>query len=145
MAAGATHVLVTGVYNLGRSPWGLRTGQAPFVESLTSSFNNALLISIVELGATTLYVDSALFFNLVTANPPTYALTDVTSVACTSVDPGPGIGTGAGQVNSNLCTPSTVVTGSDPNRFLWADRVYPTPRGQRIFGDFAFNRIHERW
>ena len=35
--AGATHVLVTGVYNLGRSPWAGSIGQGPFVESLTSS------------------------------------------------------------------------------------------------------------
>ena len=145
VSAGATHVLVTGVYNLGRSPWGLRTGQAPFVESLTSSFNNALLISIVELGATTLYVDSALFFNLVTANPPTYALADVTSVACTSVDPGPGIGIGVGQVSSALCTGSTLDPAVSSSTALFADPVYFTPVGNVRFGDYAADRMMARF
>ena len=36
-----------------------------------------------------------------------FELSDVNTIACNSVDPGPGIGTGAGQVNSNLCTPAT--------------------------------------
>src|SRR4051794_17931119 len=39
VSAGATHILVVGAYNMGRSPWGISTGQAPFVESLTGSFN----------------------------------------------------------------------------------------------------------
>jgi len=156
--AGAEHVAVVGPYNLGRSAWALETGQAGLLERLSAvsgntganqprSFNERLLISMVDLGANVLYIDAALEFNLVTANPGAsgFDLTNGTAVVCTSVDPGPGIGTGAGQVNSNLCTPSTVTAGADYNRFLFADRVYPTPRGHVIFGDFAFNRIRERW
>jgi outer membrane lipase/esterase len=145
VAAGAKHVLVTGVYNLGRSPWGLGTGHAPFVESLTTSFNNALLISIVDLGSTTLYVDTALFFNLVTADPLAYSITDVTSVSCTSVDPGPGIGIGAGQVNSALCTAATLNAGVASATALFADPVYLTPIGNVRFGDYAADRMLARF
>jgi outer membrane lipase/esterase len=156
--AGATHVVVTGPYNLGRSAWANQTGRADLLQRLSAvsgntganqprSFNERLLISMVDLGATVLYVDAALEYNLITANPGAsgFELTDGTTVVCTSVDPGPGIGTGAGQVNSNLCTTSTIAAGLDYTKFLFADRVYPTPRGQVIFGDFAFNRIRERW
>jgi phospholipase/lecithinase/hemolysin len=64
---------------------------------------------------------------------------------CTTIDPGPGIGTGTNQVNSNLCTPQTLVAGANPSLFLFADRVYVTPRGQQLFGDYAFTRIKQRW
>jgi len=155
--AGATHVVVVGPYDLGRSAWAVQTAQGPLLERLSAisgntganqprSFNERLLISMVDLGANVLFVDAALEYNLITANPGAsgFDLTNVTDPVCTSVDPGPGIGTGAGQVNSNLCTPSTVTT-ADYNKFLFADRVYFTPRGQVIFGDFALARIRDRW
>jgi outer membrane lipase/esterase len=144
VAAGATHVLVVGAYNMGRSPWGISTGQAAYVEALTNSFNNGLLVSIVDLGGSALYVDAALFFNLVTANPSTYGLTDVTSVICTSVDPGPGIGIGAGQVNSALCNDTTLVPLA-PGATLFADPVYFTPLSQVRFGDYAADRLRARF
>jgi phospholipase/lecithinase/hemolysin len=156
--AGAKHVVVVGPYNLGRSAWAVETSQATLLERLSAvsgntganqprSVNERLLISMVDLGASVLYVDAALEFNLITANPAAsgFELTNGTAIACNSVDPGPGIGTGAGQVNSNLCTTATIATGVDYTKFLFADRVYPTPRGHVIFGDFALNRIRERW
>lgn len=156
--AGAKHVAVAGPYNMGRSAWAVETGQTGLLERLSAvsgntganqprSFNERLLISMVDLGASVLYIDAALEFNLITANPGAsgFALNNGTAVACNSVDPGPGIGTGDNQVNSNLCTPATIAAGVDYTKFLFADRVYPTPRGQTIFGDFAFNRIRERW
>ena len=158
VTAGAKHVAVVGPYNLGRSAWAVETGRSALLERLSAvsgntganqprSFNERLLISMVDLGASVLYVDAALEYNLVTANPggSGFELTNGNTAVCTSVDPGPGIGTGAGQVNSNLCTPATVTAGADYSKFLFADRVYPTPRGHVIFGDFAFNRIRERW
>jgi outer membrane lipase/esterase len=145
--AGGRHVVVAGPYNLGRSPWAHHLGQGTLMESASSRFNQQLLVALVDLGADVLYIDAALQFNLVTGDPSAgnFNLGDAANVVCTSVDPGPGIGTGAGQVNSSLCTPSTLSAGVDPSRFLFADRVYPTPRGHQILGDFAFNRIRERW
>jgi phospholipase/lecithinase/hemolysin len=143
--AGGQHVVVAGLYNMGKSPWALQTGQGTLLQDLSGKFNEDLLVSIVDLGANVLYVDAALQFNLFVGFPSTYSLTNVTDPVCTSVDPGVGIGTGTGQVSSALCTPSTVLTGADPNTFLWADRVYPTPVGQRLFGDYAYSRIRDRW
>ena len=143
--AGAAHVVVVGPYHLGKSPWATATGQAGLLTEASSRFNDELLVAIVDLGAKVLYVDAALHFNLVVANAAGYNLTNVTDPACTSVDPGPGIGIGAGQVNSALCTPGTMVPGTDFNRLLFADRIYPTPQGHRLFGDYAYNRIRARW
>jgi outer membrane lipase/esterase len=143
--AGGKHVMVAGSYNLGKSPWALGTGQSGLLGDLSSRFNEELLISMVDLGNNVLYVDAALHFNLVVNGPATYQLSDVTSAVCTSVDPGPGIGTGPGQVNSALCTPATVQPGADPALFLFADGLYPTPQGHRLFGNYAVERFRNRF
>ncbi|TFZ02029.1 SGNH/GDSL hydrolase family protein [Ramlibacter humi] len=142
--AGVKHIIVAGVYNIGRSPWAIATGRAVAMEALATNFNDGLKIAIVDLGANVLYVDAALQFNLVTASPATYGYTDVTTVTCNSVDPGVGIGIGAGQVNSALCTGATLTTGS-PGSFLFADKVYLTPAGNATLGDYAFQRSKDRW
>lgn len=145
-AAGGQHVVVAGPYNLARSPWGVKETQlTTLLQDASQRFNDQLLISIVDLGRTVLYVDAALYFNLVTSSPGSYDIEKDEDLACTSVDPGPGIGTGAGQVNSFLCNSGTLVSGINAERWLYADRVYPTPRGHRLFGQYAYDRIHERW
>ena len=150
--AGATHVVVVGPYNLSRSPWvtqepdaTTRSRLSSLTDTASSRFNAKLLVSLVDLGADVLYVDAALEYNLLTSNPTANSLTDATTVVCTSVDQGPGIGIGPGHVNSRLCTPSTIRSGLDFSKFLFADQVYPTPRGQQLFGDFAQARIRDRW
>jgi outer membrane lipase/esterase len=143
--AGAKFVVVVGPYNLGRSPWG-QTGSAlaGALENGSGRFNDDMLIALVDLGDRVLYVDAALQFNLMISSPTAYEMTDAVKPVCTSVDPGPGIGIGAGQVNSALCTPTTVI---DPayNNYLFADKVYPTPRGHFKFGEYASSRIRGRW
>ncbi len=141
--AGARYVVVAGPYDLGRSPWALSIGGS-VLSSASSRFNEEFLVSVVDMGANVLYVDAALHFNLVNSVPANYNLTDGTNLICNSVDPGPGIGTGAGQVNSALCTNATVA-GLDTSRYLFADRIYPTPQGHRLFGDYAYTRIRARW
>jgi outer membrane lipase/esterase len=143
--AGGTHVVVVGPFHLGKTPWAIATGQVDLLTEASSRFNDELLIAIVHLGANVLYVDAALHFNLVVGTPTAYELTNATDLVCTSIEPGPGIGTGAGQVNSALCNAGTVAAGADYNRFLFADRIYPAPQGHRKFGEYAHTRIRARW
>lgn len=143
--AGAAHVVVAGTYDLGRSPWAAATGQAALLSTASGRFNDELLVSMVDLGQNVLYVDAAFLYNLMISSPASYAMTNSADPVCTSIDPGPGIGIGAGQVNSALCTTATVPVGTDYNVFLFADRVYPTPAAHRQFGVYAFTRIRARW
>lgn len=158
--AGAKYVVVVGPYNLGQSRWAIETGQRDLLRDLSTAFNTGLLVAIADLGANVLYVDAALYFNLVTATPTGYGLSDVANppdrspaitaaeaspAACNSVDAGVGIGTGTGQVNSARCTTSTITSGVNYNTTLFADRVYMTPIGQRLFGNFAFDKLRQRW
>ncbi|MDP3761319.1 MAG: SGNH/GDSL hydrolase family protein [Ramlibacter sp.] len=141
--AGATHVVVAGTYDLGKSPWATATSQSSLLSEASTKFNTELLVSIVDLGATTLYVDAALLYNLMYYNPGLYSMSNSLDPVCNSVDAGAGIGIGAGQVNSALCTTSTLV---DPNYglYLFADRVYPAA-GHVKFGDYAYSRVRARW
>jgi phospholipase/lecithinase/hemolysin len=144
VAAGSIHVVVVGPYDLGKTPWAGGIGQQGLLSSATSTFNNTLLIDIVDQGKNMLYVDAALLYNTMISNPAAYTLTNVTDTVCNSVDTGPGIGIGAGQVNSKLCTTATVVNATY-NGYVFADAVYPTPGAHAHFGDFAFSKIHSRW
>ena len=143
--AGAQHVVVVGPYDLGRTPWAISTAQVDRLSQATLKFNEQLLLSIVDLGANVLYVDAALLFNLMTSVPTAYEMTNATSPACTSIDPGPGIGIGTGQINSALCNAGTIVSGATYTQYLFADHIYPTPTGQRKFADYAYQRIRARW
>lgn len=143
--AGAKYVVVVGPYNLGKSPWATALNKASVLESASSRFNEDLLVSIVDLGANVLYVDAGYYLNLVLSTPTAYGLTDSTTLMCTSVDAGAGIGTGAGQINSKLCTTSTIAAGKDYRLFAYADRLYFTPVLNRLFGTYAFDRLRERF
>jgi outer membrane lipase/esterase len=142
--AGGAHVVVSGPYNLGRSPWATAIGQVGLLQQASTKFNEELLVALVDQGANVLYVDAALFFNLMEANPAGYDLANVTQGVCTSVDPGPGIGIGIGQVNSALCD-TTTLGSTEYNRFMFADPIYPAPQSHRRFGQYAYDRIHARW
>jgi phospholipase/lecithinase/hemolysin len=143
--AGAKHVVVLGAYNLGRTPWATAKGQNARLDDLTTRFNNALLVSIVDLGSSVLFVDTALLFNLITATPFAYGLDDVVTPLCTSVDPGPGIGIGANQVSSALCTANTLNATLSPSTTLFADPVYFTPAGHQALGALVADRLRNRF
>ena len=143
--AGAKYVMVAGAYNMSRSPWAAAIGQTSLLDSASSKFNEQLLVNIVNLGANALYADAAYYFNLLTANPTAYALTDATTVACSSVDPANGLGIGTGKVNSSLCNINTITTGLDYTKLAFADQVYFTPAAQVLFGNYAYTRLRARW
>jgi phospholipase/lecithinase/hemolysin len=145
VTAGAKYIVVAGVYNLSKSPWAAAIGQGALLDAASAKFNEQLLITIVNLGANVLYVDAAYYFNLVTAAPTGYGLTDAGTVVCTSVDSGAGIGTGAGKVSSALCNASTIVTGLSYNSYAFADGIYLTPAANVLFGNYAFTRLRTRW
>ena len=147
VANGANFVVVSGAYNMGQTPWAVAAGTGTLLTSTSTLFNDAMLVPIVSMGKNLLYVDSTYYLNLL-SNPlsaPAYGLTNATTPVCTSVDYGTGIGLGTGQVNSLLCTSSTLVSGANPAQYTFADEMYFTPTVQRLFGSYAFSRVRSRW
>ena len=150
--AGAKHVVVVGAYNLGRSPWAASIGQTNLLEraSIVSGtqgqgFNNGLLSRISDLGDHVRYIDAAFYFNLLINSPGNYSLDNSVTPVCTSVDSGNGIGIGAGQVSSALCTLNTLLPGANRDRYAFADPVYFTPVVNRLFGVYAYDQVRQRW
>lgn len=146
---GAKHVLVVGAPNLGQSPWATRTAKQTMLKDASIKFNEALLLAIVDLGNHVLYVDLYNYASSVVTTPTSFGLTDAATVVCTSVDSGSGIGTGSGQVNSALCSSTTLVTGADVdkkyNSYVFADGLYFTPVMNRLFGTNAYSRVRARF
>lgn len=132
VTAGAKYVLVAGVYNLGISPWGVGLNQATALADLCNAFNHAFLVGVVDLGANVLFVDAALYFNLVNATPSYYSLVNVTAPVCTTPD-------------ATTCTPATLAAGIDVGQALFADAFYLTPVANRLFGTHAYTKLRERW
>ena len=143
--AGAKHIVITGSYDLERSPWAKGLGQQSLIHQASQNFNDELKINLKDYGNTVLYVDLAFYVNLFEANPGGNGFNNSADPVCTSVDAGPGIGIGAGQINSALCTPTTIVAGTDYNKYVFADKVYLTPNAQRLFGDYAYQALSRRW
>lgn len=132
VAAGAKYVLVAGVYNLGISPWAAALNQKDAIRDLTINFNNRFLVTAVDLGNNVLFVDTALYFNLVQGLPSGYGISNVTNAACATPD-------------ASTCNPNTIVSGIDYTTALFADSQYFTPLANRMFGTEAFNKLTGRW
>ncbi len=143
--AGAPHVVVSGTYDLSKTPWGLTTGQESLLSEASSRFNESLLIAINDLGAHVLYIDTAYYVNVFTSTPAAFSFSYAQKAACTSVDPGNGIGIGVGLVNSALCTASTLVPGTSADSYVFADNVYLSPSAHRQLGTFAYDKLRARW
>ena len=143
--AGAKYVVVTGTYDLGKTPWAKAIARQSLLSTASSRFNEGLLVNTVDLGANVLYVDLAYYVNLYTSTPGNFGFSNATAAVCTSVDAGNGIGIGAGQLNSLLCTGSTLLPNANAAAYVFADSVYLTPSAQRQFGTYAYNRLRARW
>jgi phospholipase/lecithinase/hemolysin len=135
--SGGTHVVVTGVYDISLSPWATKTGlNKADISKLTVNFNDQLLIAINDLGSTVLYLDAALFYNLVYNSEQDYGLTNNTTPVCTTP-------------TALTCNASTV-TDSNYNAYMFADDIHFTPAVQLMFGSSnygsnGYQRLINRW
>ena len=147
--AGAKYVAVSGVYNLGETPWATRIGKTTALSNASTNFNTALLVGMVDLGANVLYLDAAYYFHLVhysvTDLGGGYGISNVAGISCTSVDATNGIGLGVGYVNSRLCNTSTLDSGVNYGLSMFADEIHVNPVIQRQWGDQAITKIRGRW
>lgn len=145
VAAGASHIAVTGTYDLGKTPWAKSIGQEALLSQASSRFNEALLVALNDQSQHVLYVDAAYYVNLYESTPSSFSFNNATTPVCTSVDAGNGIGIGQGQVNSALCTSATLLPGADADRYVFADAVYLTPSAHRQLGTYAYDKLRARW
>jgi outer membrane lipase/esterase len=143
--AGAKHVVVTGTYDLSKTPWATAISQTSLLNDASSRFNEGLLVNIVDLGANVLYMDAAYYVNLYTSSPGSYSFDNATTA---------GVHLGGrrqrhwhrrrpGQLG--LCTTATLLPSANQNKYVFADAVYLTPSAHRQLGDYAYDRLRARW
>lgn len=166
VANGAKHVAVTNVYALEGTPAAAILPNLATSVTLsngltgtrTRAFNDALKSNLGStalsyIGDSVRLVDAELYMNLVRTIPTGYSYANATTVVCNSMDAGPGIGIGANQVNSSLCSAATIDPAASStayttpayNNYVFADAVYPTPTFHRGFGAYVFNQLVARW
>jgi len=143
--AGAKNILVVGSYDLSRTPWAKALGQQNLISEASRHFNNGLLVKINDLTRTAAFVDPAYYVNLFEGSSGGYGFSERETPLCTSVDAGPGIGIGTGEVNSAHCTPDTLVADAQTANYLFADKIYLTPAAHRLLGNYAYDRLRVRW
>lgn len=138
VAAGARHVLVANVYDVGKTPLFRGTPQEAVATSLTRTFNDALKLQLIDLGESVLLVDAERYYNTAIGAGGVGSVRNVTQPACAGSTPG------TGAVSGSACT-SGAFGANNPATFLFYDPLYLTPVGQSLFASEAFQTLRRRW
>lgn len=151
---GAKRILVVPPYDLSITPWGksLSSSDQITLQNLVTTFRDQLKAKLALAGVdgrVVVYVDQELEMNYI-VNNNSLSLSDVVTPVCGTAanDSLNGIGLGTGQLNSSLCTGSTLITVSsataDPAQYAFADMVYPTPVVNRDLGTAMYSTTSSR-
>jgi len=121
-AAGARHILVVNIADLGKTPMLVSTDASAFVSGLVASINENLASALRGLraeGVRTIALDAFAFVDTVAAHPARFGFSDVTDEGI-SIYP------------------------ADPASYLFWDNVHPTTQFQHAFEQFAVRHIPVR-
>jgi outer membrane lipase/esterase len=125
--AGARTVMVFNLPDIGQTPLGRATPSAP-LSALTNLFNSTLQAGLTSLNVDIVPVNVNGLFAELLANPSAFAITNVTTPACTTA-------------SSITCTTATLVAPNAGQTYLFSDDVHPTPIGHQIISDYAASII----
>jgi len=127
-AAGARYIIVWNVPDIGKTPFGVRSGQGPTITALSSFYNSTLFAGLDTLHVDVIRLNSFALLNEAIADPTAFGLTNVTTPACTTP-------------SSLICTMATLVAPNAAQTYLFADSVHPTTAGHKILADYAASVI----
>jgi phospholipase/lecithinase/hemolysin len=120
--AGARHILVLNVPDLGLSPLGLQSGQGDFITALTQIYNQSLegaLQDLADAGIVTIPVDTFATLRAMVSDPGEFGFANVTD-------------------------PFLLVDG-DPDDFLFWDDKHATTRAHRILATEAARQMIDHY
>ena len=132
-AAGARHVVVYTLPDLGAAPAYRTMRSAPVLSALTAGFNDTVAEGLGALGDGVVPIDVFGLFNEVRSDPGRYDLTNVTGAACfppTALTCGPA---GAG-------LPGAWRPGANTT-WLFADGLHPTGVGHAMLADVVLSTL----
>jgi outer membrane lipase/esterase len=127
-AAGARYIVVFNLPDIGRTPFGVASGQAAQISAISSLYNTALIGGLDALGAPTIRVNIQALLTEVETNPAAFGFANVTTPAC-------------GTTPALLCTQANLVTPNAASTFLFADGVHPTSAGHALIAQVVESMI----
>ncbi len=127
-AAGARYVMVWNIPDIGKTPFGVASGNAAGISSIVGLYNNTLMAGLDQVGGNVVRLDVSRFLGEVIANPASFGLANVTTPAC-------------GATGSLVCTPANLVAPDAATTYLFADGVHPTTAGHQALAQFAESYI----
>ena len=129
--AGARYILVPTVPDLGVTPSFRALGPAAQASgtALTTNYNTALFNGLASNHLRVIPIDTFTLIREITANPSAYGFTNITGTACQ-----PQI-----TANSLTCNPTSLVSPTAPDTYLFADGVHPTSRAHRMLSEYAIS------
>lgn len=129
--AGARYILVPNIPDLGVTPAFRAQGAVAQASgtALSVSYNNALYAGLNAAGLRYIPLNNFALINEVVANPSLYGFTNITGTACQ-----PQI-----TANSLTCNPTSLVSPTAPEDYVFADGVHPTTGAHRLFANYALS------
>ncbi|HRP95335.1 MAG TPA: autotransporter domain-containing protein [Rhodocyclaceae bacterium] len=129
-AAGARHIVVFNLPDIGATPFGTAQGPAGAagLTALSAAYNGLLFESIAASGVSVIGLDTFALLNEVKTDPARYGFANVTLPAC-------------GTTPSLLCTGADFVVPGAEQTFLFADGVHPTTAGHRVIAQYVVGTL----
>ena len=146
IAALGGKVIISTVPDLGLTPYALAektaniaagVDRASVLVTLTKSFNDKLIVGLVNNGRTTGLIFGDELIQTMVKFPGTYALSYVTAPVC-DITKAPLVSACTTQTLVPLVAPATVPPTSETH--LWADSIQLSPVGHRNLGSLATTR-----
>jgi outer membrane lipase/esterase len=128
-AAGAEHIIVVNLPDIGKAPaFASNSTASAGVTGLVTVYNATLNGGLATLKDGIIPINAFGLVNEVMADPGTYGFSNVTGVACLTA-------------SSLFCTPASYVTPGANETYLFADGVHPTGAAHRMLAQVAVATI----
>jgi outer membrane lipase/esterase len=133
--AGARHIMVWLLPDVGKTPAISGTGLATTVSQLGVEFNNELVRQLSTVDAEIIPLNVPLMLSEVLANPGQYGLATDQNLIGTCFD------------DCSVQNPVYGINGTnpDPTKLLFNDGVHPTIAGQTLIADYAYSLLAAPW
>lgn len=131
IANGAKYVVVVNLPDVSQTPYALTTDASTraLLNQMVVAFNTALSAGLS--GTSVVQVDAYTQGRDQYANPAQYAITNVTTPACSTTSTANPL-----QGSSLGCTANSLIAG-DTSHYLFADSVHPTPYAHQLLAQFV--------
>jgi len=151
LAAGATHVVVSNVPDIGQTPLALATttiGQA-VLSAMTQTFNTALKTTLSQAGnlSKVIYIDAYSWQDNLATNYLSNGYTVANKgTACNLVNMAAtatanGLSNPSDYASSLYCTPAFLTVAGADQTYMYADDVHPTTRTHALFANYIEEQI----